>query len=67
MSVQIEKERKDYYAILEKSQKGDLDITRWLEWFLACLGRAVSNSEDMIGGVLRKARILATGKSLSGQ
>ena len=40
MSAQIRVERKAYYDILEATQKGDLDITEWLEWFLGCLGRA---------------------------
>lgn len=37
MSAQIRIERKQYYEILEKIQKGDLDITKWIEWFLSCL------------------------------
>src|SRR5229473_1680527 len=40
MSAQIRLERKAYYDMLEATQKGDLDITAWLEWFLACLDRA---------------------------
>lgn len=40
MSAQIRVERYDYYTILEKTQKGSLDITEWLEWFLHCLGRS---------------------------
>jgi Fic family protein len=41
MSAQIRRERNDYYEILERTQKGTLDITDWLLWFLACLGRAL--------------------------
>ena len=37
MSAQIRQERKAYYDILEATQKGELDITPWLEWFLDCL------------------------------
>src|SRR6056297_3607166 len=37
MSAQIRKERKGYYEILEKTQKGNLDITEWIKWFLHCL------------------------------
>jgi Fic family protein len=55
MSAQICREREAYYAILEESQKGDLDITAWLAWFLACLGRAFDNSEAILGDVLAKA------------
>lgn len=56
MSSAIRAERSAYYAILEKSQKGDLDITGWLEWFLNCLERAFAASEIMLSRVLRKAR-----------
>src|SRR5579862_1435989 len=55
MSAQIEAERKGYYDILENTQKGDLDITRWLEWFLSCLDRAFDGAEKILGAVLRKA------------
>jgi Fic family protein len=40
MSAQIGIERNAYYDILESTQKGDLDITPWMEWFLGCLDRA---------------------------
>ncbi len=56
MSAQIRLERNAYYDILESTQKGDLDITPWLEWFLGCLGRAVEGVEDALSVVLRKAR-----------
>ncbi len=56
MSAQIRQERKTYYEILEATQRGDLDITRWLEWFLACLGRAFHRSETILATVLDQAR-----------
>jgi len=56
MSAQIRQERKAYYEILESTQKGALDITGWLEWFLACLSRAFDGSEKILAGVLSKAR-----------
>jgi Fic family protein len=56
MSAQIRHERKAYYEILEETQKGDLDITRWLEWFLDCLGRAFERAETILATVLNKAR-----------
>jgi Fic family protein len=56
MSAQIRQERKAYYDILEATQKGDLDITQWLEWFLLCLGRAFDGAENILASVLRKAR-----------
>jgi Fic family protein len=57
MSSQIEAEKKQYYLKLEQSQKGGMDITSWLEWFLGCLGRAVAGAEKGLAGVLRKAKI----------
>ncbi len=56
MSAQIRAERKDYYLILERVQKGGLDITAWLEWFLNCLDRAFDGAELILAHVLRKAR-----------
>jgi len=56
MSAQIRAERKVYYDILEATQKGDLDITAWLQWFLGCLDRAFAGAEDILGNVLRKSR-----------
>ncbi|QPB21143.1 Fic family protein [Rhizobium sp. 007] len=56
MSAQIRLERTDYYAILERTQKGDVDITEWLQWFLACLDRAFEGAEPILANVLRKAR-----------
>lgn len=56
MSAQIRAERKAYYAILEATQKGDLDITDWLMWFVGCLGRAIDGAEGVLGAVLSKAR-----------
>jgi len=56
MSAQIRRERDDYYAILEATQKGNLDITAWLGWFLDCLNRAFGGSETILASVLSKAR-----------
>jgi Fic family protein len=56
MSAQIRIERKGYYDILEKTQKGDLDVTDWLEWFLTCLGRAFEGAETALSSVMAKAR-----------
>jgi Fic family protein len=57
MSAQIEAEKKQYYLNLEQSQKGGVDISSWLEWFLGCLGRAVAGAEDGLASVLRKAKV----------
>ena len=55
MSAQIRLERNAYYDALEATQKGDLDITRWLEWFLACLDRAFGGAEAVLSSVFRKS------------
>ena len=57
MSAQIETERKVYYAQLERQQRGSVDITGWLAWFLDCLGRAIGAAEDTLSAVLYKAEI----------
>ena len=56
LSAQIQRERKDYYAQLEAAQKGPLDVTPWLSWFLACLLRAVQGADSTLAGVLDKAQ-----------
>ena len=56
MSTQIEAEKKQYYLKLEQSQKGGVDITAWLEWFLVCLGRAIAGAETGLAVVLNKAK-----------
>jgi len=55
MSNQILKERKKYYAALEKTQHGDSDITLWLNWFLNCLKKSLINTEIILKSVFRKA------------
>ncbi|WP_336952422.1 Fic family protein [Sphingobium aromaticivastans] len=55
MSAQIRQERNTYYDLLEATQKGDADITPWLEWFLECLGRAFEGAEQTLSAVLYKA------------
>jgi len=57
MSSQVEAERKDYYKELERAQRGEPDITRWLIWFLGCLDRAVDASDERLAEVLYKARL----------
>ena len=56
MSAQIRRERDDYYTILERTQKGDLDVTPWQQWFLSCLRRAIDGSQETLARVLDKAR-----------
>jgi Fic family protein len=56
MSAQIREEQKAYYEILEQTQHGTMDITRWMEWFLGCLGRAIGSAHEELGSVLAKAK-----------
>jgi Fic family protein len=56
LAAQIQREREDYYDRLEATQKGDMDVTDWLQWFLACLLRAVQGAEETLAQVLVKAR-----------
>lgn len=56
MSAQIRVERNAYYQVLEATQKGDLDITPWIAWFLGCLDRAFAAAEIVLDAVLQKAR-----------
>lgn len=67
MSSQIQKERKEYYDVLEKCQKGNLDITAWMEWFLLCLKRAIKSSEETLEAILIKAKFweINTGKAFN--
>jgi len=55
LSAQIMKERKHYYDILERCQKGDVDITSWLSWFLSCYIRALESATKLVAKVLAKA------------
>lgn len=55
LSSHIRNERRDYYNILERTQKGDLDITDWLVWFLECLERAIEGAGALLQAVLDKA------------
>ena len=55
MSAQIRVERTEYYEILEKTQKGDLDITEWIKWFLNCLINAIKSTDKILIRVLIKA------------
>jgi Fic family protein len=56
MSTQIRAERKAYYDVLEDTQKGTIDITQWISWFLRCLNRTIEASDATLAGVTRKAK-----------
>lgn len=55
VSAQIQRERKQYYDMLEHTQKGTLDVTEWLAWFLECLLRAVNSASEALFTVVQKA------------
>jgi Fic family protein len=56
MSARIRVDRAAYYRILETTQKGDLDVTPWLQWFLTCLDRAFEGALGTLASVMSKAR-----------
>jgi Fic family protein len=56
MSAQIRVERNAYYDALEATQKGDVDVTAWLAWFIDCLDRAIDGAETVLASVMHKAR-----------
>ncbi len=56
LSAQIQRERNDYYDVLERTQKGTLDVTDWLLWFLGTLGRAIASAQTTLDAVLLKTR-----------
>ena len=56
LSSQIMAERNDYYEILKATQAGTGDITDWLKWFLACMNRAILNSNTLLKKIMTKAR-----------
>lgn len=55
MSSTIRADRNRYYEVLERTQKGGLDITKWLRWFLGCLNRAFDQADTTLSTVLSKA------------
>lgn len=63
MSAQIRVERKHYYEVLERTQKGDSDITGWILWFLECLQEAINSTYDVLQRVLQKAEFWKTHSS----
>lgn len=60
MSAQIRRERTEYYDVLERTQKGPLDITEWMNWFLECLDRAIAGAEGSLAAVFRKDQFWKT-------
>lgn len=65
LSAQIRKNRSDYYHVLERTQKGAMDVTGWLEWFLITLRQAMTGAETTLAQVLSKARFWEQHRSRS--
>jgi Fic family protein len=56
MASQIMAERNEYYEVLEHTNKGNVDITEWLKWFLECMSRAILRSNELLSNIMQKAR-----------
>lgn len=65
MSSQIQRVRNDYYNELEKTQKGNLEVTSWIIWYLNCLKNAIISSEEILKSVLTKAQFWEKHKGIS--
>lgn len=65
LSAQIRKDRKGYYRVLESCQKGGLDITEWMLWYLHALEKALDQSDAMLKLVLRKTRFWEEHREIS--
>lgn len=63
MSAQIQAEHNKYYDILESTQKGDLDVTQWLLWFLDCLMRSMEQTNEIIAKTIARAQFWETQKN----
>jgi Fic family protein len=55
LSSQIMAERDEYYKVLERTNKQDVDISEWLKWFLNCMSRAILSSNKLLSNVMLKA------------
>ena len=60
MSAQIQSDRNTYYKLLESTQKGDVNITSWLEWFLICLLQSMSQTDETISSTVKRAHFWET-------
>lgn len=65
MAGQIRLERAAYYDVLEATQKGSMDVTVWMEWFIECMGRAIAGAHVSLGAIRRKARFWQRAESAS--
>lgn len=65
MSAQIQAERNSYYSVLETTQKGDLDTTVWLKWFLDCLLHSMTQTDETIALTLKRAQFWETHRAIN--
>lgn len=65
MSNEMKIMQKDYYNVLEKTQKSDGDITEWLLWFLDCFGKALASTEETLSSVLAKSHFWEIHKDIA--
>jgi Fic family protein len=56
LSSRIMAERESYYAVLDRTNKGDGDLTEWMNWFLGCMAKALMHSSALLANVMQKAR-----------
>jgi Fic family protein len=56
LSVEMKLLRNEYYAILERTQRGDGDITEWILWFLQCFENALERTTGTLSSVMKKAQ-----------
>lgn len=65
VSAEIKVLQKEYYEILERSQRGDGDISEWILWFLSCFEQALDSTEKTLSSVLRKAEFWERNRNIS--
>lgn len=53
MTKMIHERRKAYYEVLERTQRGTLDVTDWLVWYFLCLGEAIQNAQRVLADTLK--------------
>lgn len=55
ISRQINKEKTKYNDILERCQKGNTDVTIWVDWYLDCMLRSIESADEILTSVLHKS------------
>jgi Fic family protein len=50
------KSRKEYYDVLESTQKGSMDISQWLVWYFERLTDALEACNETLSKILIKAK-----------